>query len=59
MYIKNEKLKLIIEHMFWNLSKATNQFENNMNLYKDDLNLYRQLYDKVYKKKNVTGISSK
>jgi len=54
MYIKNEKLKLIIEHMFWNLSKATNQFENNMNFYKDDLNLYRELYDKVYKKKNVT-----
>jgi hypothetical protein len=59
MYIKNEKLKLIIEHMFWNLSKATNQFENNMNFYKDDLNLYRQLYDKVYKKKNVKSISSK
>ena len=59
MYIKNEKLKLIIEHMFWNLSKATNQFENNMNFYEDDLNLYRQLYDKVYKKKNVTGVSSK
>ena len=49
---KNENLKvemttselgLIVEHMYWNLSNVTEDFQENMIEYKDDIKFYKRL----------------
>ena len=41
------ELGLILEHMYWNLSNVTEDFQENMIEYQDDIKFYKRLKNLV------------
>lgn len=43
IHFNTSELGLIVEHMYWNLTKETNGFTNLLTHYKKDIQLYKYL----------------